>query len=104
MYSMNIRRVGVFAAKIGVHKNTVKTWDLNGRPPVVYRDCPCRFGFDGFAYFAETHGCKLRVVNQPGLSACVELVTDLIAVIHTFCCWLSWLRRYKQPIQVAADG
>ena len=101
---MNFHRAGAFAAKIGVNKNTVKTWDLNGRLPMVYRDRPCWFGFDEFAYFAETHGCELRVVNQSDPRQEAGLVEVLMSVIHTFCCRLSRLRRYKQPIQAAADG
>ncbi|MYC62289.1 MAG: hypothetical protein F4X16_05570 [Caldilineaceae bacterium SB0661_bin_34] len=41
---MNIYRAAVFAAKIGVHKNTVKVWSLNGQwpdrhTPVSHRHC-----------------------------------------------------------------
>ena len=31
---------------------------------VAHEDRLCRFGFDWFAYFAESHGCEIRVVNQ----------------------------------------
>ena len=41
---MKIHRAAAFAAKIGVHKNTVKAWSLKGklpnrRPPVGHRHC-----------------------------------------------------------------
>ena len=35
---------------------------------VAHQDRLCRRGFDGFAYFAETHGCAIRVVNPPSQS------------------------------------
>ncbi|MYC64496.1 MAG: IS607 family transposase [Caldilineaceae bacterium SB0661_bin_34] len=200
---MKIYRAGAFAAKIGVHKNTVKAWSLNGKLParrtpsghryytdadvdryfgveraqvpgrtvvycrvsrrsqgddlrsqqqamesfclgagiavdewlteigggldfkrpvfralmeriekrelglllVAHKDRLCRFGFDWFAYFAETHGCEIRVVNQPSLSPQAELVEDLMAVVHTFSCRLYGLRRYRKQIREAvSDG
>ncbi len=71
----------------------------------AHQDCPCRFGFDGFAYFAESHGCEIRVVNQPSLSSQAEWVEDLMAVIHTFSGRLPGLRRYRKQIRDAAvDG
>ena len=193
---MKIHRAGAFAARIGVHKNTVKAWSLNGKLPdrrtpsghrhctdadvdryfgvesasdprhiVVYRrvsrraqqqamatfclgagiavdewlteigggldfkrpvfralmervgnrelgllliahqDRLCRFGFDWFEYFADSHGCEIRVVNQPSLSPQAELVEDLMAVVHAFSGRLSGLRRYRKRIREAAtDG
>ena len=200
---MNIYRAAAFAAKIGVHKNTVKAWDLNGKLParrtpaghryytdedvdryfgverqpspkqtvvycrvssraqqadlrsqrqametfclgagivvdewltevggglhfkrpvfralmervegreiglllVAHKDRLCRFGFDWFEYFAETHGCEIRVVNQPSLSPQAELVEDLMSVVHTFSGRLHGLRRYRRQIQQAVtDG
>ena len=200
---MKIYRAAAFAAKIGVHKNTVKAWSLNGKLParrtpsghryytdadvdryfgveraqepgrtavycrvssrsqrddlrsqqqameafclgaglavddwlteigggmnfkrpvfralmerienrelglllVAHKDRLCRFGFDWFAYFAETHGCEIRVVNQPSLSPQAELVEDLMAVVHTFSCRLYGLRRYRKQIREAvSDG
>ena len=35
-----------------------------GLLPVAHEDRPCRFGFDWFAYFAERHGCEIRVVER----------------------------------------
>ena len=194
---MKIYRAAAFAARIGVHKNTVKAWSLNGKLParrtpsghryytdadversqdpvrtavycrvssrsqgddprsqqqameafclgagvtvdewlteigggldfqrpvfralmeriekrepdlllVAHKDRLCRFGFDWFEYFAETHGCEIRVVNQPSLSLQAELVEDLMAVVHTFSCRLYGLRRYRKQIREAAsDG
>ena len=35
---------------------------------MAHKDRLCRFGFDWFEHFADTHGCGIRVVNQPSLS------------------------------------
>ncbi|MXZ40427.1 MAG: IS607 family transposase [Caldilineaceae bacterium SB0666_bin_21] len=76
-----------------------------GLLPVAHQDRLCRFGFDGFSYFAETHGCEIRVVNQPSLSPPADLVEDLMAVVHTFSCRPYGLRRYRKQIREAAvDG
>ena len=72
---------------------------------VAHEDRPYRFGFDWFAYFAETHGCEIRVVNQPSLSPQAEWVEDLMEVVHTFSGHLPGLRRYRKQIREAAvDG
>ena len=72
-----------------------------GLLPVAHRDRLCRFGFDWFEYFADTHGCGLRVVNQPSLSPQAALVV----VVHAFSGRLSGLRRYRRQIREAAtDG
>ena len=69
---------------------------------VAHQDRLCRFGFDWFAYFAERHGCEIRVVNQPSLSPQAEWVEDLVAVVDTFSCRLPSLRRYRKQIRDAA--
>ena len=72
---------------------------------VAHEDRPCRFGFDWFAYFAERHGCEIRVVNQPSLSPQAEWVEDLMAVVDSFSGRLPGLRRYRKQIREAAvDG
>ena len=72
---------------------------------LAHEDRPCRFGFDGFAYFAESHGCEIRVVNQPSLSPQAEWVEDLMAVVDSFSGRLSGLHRYRKRIREAAvDG
>ena len=201
---MKIYRAAAFAAKIGVHKNTVKAWSLNGKlsarrtpsghrydtdadvdrffgmeraPPelggtvvygrvsrraqgddlrsqqqametccvgagfaadawlteigggldfqrpvfralmeriedrepsllwVAHPDRLCRFGFAWFAFFADTHGCEGRTVNQPSLSPQAEWVEDLMAVVDSFSGHLLGLRRYRKQIREAAtDG
>ncbi len=76
-----------------------------GLLPGAHEDRPCRFGFDWFAYFAESHGCEIRVVNQPSLSPQAEWVEDLMAVVDSFSGRLPGLRRYRKQIREAAsDG
>ena len=76
-----------------------------GLLPVAHEDRPCRFGFDGFAYFAESHGCKIRAVNQPSPSPQVERVEDLMAVVDSFSGCLPGLHRHWKRIREAAtDG
>ncbi len=76
-----------------------------GLLPGAHEDRPCRFGFDWFAYFAESHGCEIRVVNQPSLSLQAEWVEDLMAVVDTFSGHLPGLCRYRKQIKAAAvDG
>ena len=76
-----------------------------GLVPAAHEDRPCRFGFDWFAYFAESHGGELRGVNQPSLSPQAKWVEDLMTVVHTFSGRLPGLRRYRKQIKDAAvDG
>ena len=84
------------------------------RPPLLrgcgllllaHEDRPYRFGFDWFAYFADSHGCAIRVVNQSSQSPQAEWVEDLMAVVDTFSGRLPGLRRYRKQIREAAvDG
>ena len=69
---------------------------------VAHEDRLCRFGFDGFAYFAESHGCEIRVVNQPSLSPQAEWGEDWMLVMRTFSGRLPGLRQYRKPIRDAA--
>ncbi|MDE0672077.1 MAG: IS607 family transposase, partial [Caldilineaceae bacterium] len=72
---------------------------------VAHEDRLCRFGFDWFADFAESHDCEIRVVNQPSLSPQAELVEDLMAVVDSFSGRLPGLRRYRKQIREAVvDG
>ncbi len=72
---------------------------------LAHEDRLCRFGFDWFASFAESHGCAIRVVNQPSLSPQAEWVEDLMAVVDSFSGHLPGLRRYRKRIREAAvDG
>ena len=72
---------------------------------MVHKDRLCRFGSDWFAYFADTHGCEIRVVNQPSLSPQAEWVEDLMVVVDSFSGRLPGLRRYRKRIREAAvDG
>jgi len=66
---------------------------------VAHKDRLMRFGFDLFAHIAEQNGCEIVVVNQESLSPQQEMVEDLVAIVHTFSCRLSGMRKYKQAIK-----
>ena len=68
---------------------------------VAHEDRLWRLGFDWFEYFADTHGCEIRVVNYPSLLPQAELVEHLMSVIHTFSDRLSGSHRYRKQIRVA---
>ena len=65
-----------------------------GRERVAHQDRPCRCGFDGCAYCAETRDCAIRVVHRESLSPQAERVEDPMAVVHTFSGRPASLRHY----------
>jgi len=72
---------------------------------VAHKDRPCRCGFDGCAYCAETRDCAIRVVHRESLSPQAERVEDPMAVVHTLSGRLYGLRRHGQKLREAApDG
>ncbi|MEA3643118.1 MAG: IS607 family transposase [Lamprobacter sp.] len=66
---------------------------------IAHKDRLMRFGFDLFAHIAEENGCEIVVVNQDSLSPEQEMVEDLLAIVHTFSCRLSGMRKYKHQIK-----
>lgn len=66
---------------------------------IAHKDRLCRFGFDFFERFAELHGCKIIVANQEKLSPQEELVSDMLAIIHSFSSRLYGLRKYKKNLK-----
>ncbi len=71
---------------------------------IAHKDRLCRFGFEYFQHFTESHGCNLIVMNQSESSPDQELTKDLMAVIHTFSCRLYGLRRYDKKISLIIRG
>lgn len=71
---------------------------------VAHKDRLCRFGFEFFEHFCETHGTKLIIVNQQEMSPQQELLEDLMSVIHTFSCRLYGLRKYNKQISMILEG
>ena len=65
---------------------------------IAHKDRLCRFGFDYFDFMAKENGCEIIIVNQESLSPQQEMVEDLMAIIHTFSCRLSGLRKYKKEL------
>ncbi len=66
---------------------------------IAHKDRLCRFGFDYFEHFAQTHGCEIIVANAQNMSPQQELMEDLMAVIHTFSCRLYGLRKYSKKLR-----
>ncbi|MEI6415029.1 MAG: IS607 family transposase [Pseudomonadota bacterium] len=66
---------------------------------VAHKDRLMRFGFDCFAHIASVNGCALVVVNQESFSPQQEVVEDLMAIVHTFSCRLSVMRKYQDQIK-----
>ena len=66
---------------------------------VAHKDRLVRFGFDLIAHIAEESGCEIVVVNQPSCSPEQETVEDMLAIVHTFSCRLSGMRKYTQQLQ-----
>lgn len=65
---------------------------------IGYKDRLCRFGFDFFEHFLESHGGELVIANQQSLSPSEELTEDLMAVVHSFSCRLYGVRKYEKKI------
>ena len=66
---------------------------------VAHKDRLMRFGFDLFHHIATENGGEIVVANQDSLSPQQEMVEDLMAIVHTFSCRLSGMRKYKQSIK-----
>lgn len=65
---------------------------------IGYKDRLCRFGFEFFEHFLESHGGELIIANQQSLSPSEELTEDLMAVVHSFSCRLYGVRKYEKKI------
>jgi putative resolvase len=71
---------------------------------VAHKDRLARFGFDYLQHEADVAGCEIVVADQESLSPQQEMVQDLLAIVHTFSCRLSGLRRYEQQLKAADLG
>lgn len=65
---------------------------------IGYKDRLCRFGFEYFQHFIESHGGNLIIANQKSMSPSEELSEDLLAVVHSFSCRLYGVRKYQKKI------
>ena len=66
---------------------------------IAHKDRLVRFGFDLIEHLALEQGCESVVVNQESLSPEQEMVEDLLAIVHTFRCWMYGMRKYKKQIK-----
>ena len=62
---------------------------------IADKDRLARFGFDLFNWFCEQNNCELIVLNSKELSPEVEMVEDILAILHCFSSRLYGLRKYK---------
>ncbi len=63
---------------------------------IAFKDRLCRFGVEYFEQFLKSHEGQLIVANAQTLSPQQELIEDLLAVVHSFSCRLSGLRKSKK--------
>jgi len=66
---------------------------------IAHQDRVARFGVDYLEHVAQNNDCDIVVANQQSLSPDQELVHDLLAMMHTFSCRLSGLRRYDKTLK-----
>jgi len=92
---MNLRRERFLALMDAVDRGEVATL------VVAHRDRLARFGFDFLEHMAARGGCEVIVANQEAMSPQRELVEDLLAVVDTFSCRLSGLRRFGKELEGA---
>lgn len=69
------------------------------RVVVAHKDRLARFGFDLFNWFCSQNNCELIVLNSKDLSPEVEMVEDILAILHCFSSRLYGLRKYKTQIK-----
>jgi len=95
---MNLRRKKFLAVMDAISNGDVAVL------VVAHKDRLARFGFDYIEHVATRNGCQLIVANQESLSPQRELVEDLLAIVRTFSCRLSGLRRYEKAIKDELAG
>ena len=66
---------------------------------ISYKDRLVRFGFDWFYTFCQNHGCEIKLINDEKTSPEIEMINDLISIIHVFSCRIYGLRKYKEQIK-----
>jgi predicted site-specific integrase-resolvase len=110
----NVYRIGEFADRVGRSASTVRRWERERRITakrtatgkrylllVAGKDRLARFGLEYLEHVAPRAGCEIVVANQLSLSPERELTEDLLAIVHTFCCRLYGLRKYRKTLQQA---
>ena len=90
---MNLTRRTFLAVMDAIERGEIATL------VIAHQDRVARFGVDYLEHVATKNDCDLVVANQRSLSPDQELVHDLVAVVHTFSCRLSGLRRYDKTLK-----
>ena len=70
---------------------------------IAHKDRLCRFGFDLISWLFLRQQTEVLVLNKTNLSPEVEMVEDILAIIHVFSCRLYGLRKYKRKIVEDSD-
>ena len=89
---LNFRRKGLQVLLDRVLTNTCKL------VVVAHKDRLCRFGFDLVSWLCSRQQTEVMVINKTNLSPEVEMVEDILAIIHVFSCRLYGLHKYKRKI------
>nr|WSY55532.1 IS607 family transposase [Streptomyces sp. NBC_00886] len=97
---MDLRREGLLTLMDRIEDGGI------ARLVIAHKDRLARFGFEYFDHVAARHSCEIIVANAESLSPRQELVEDLLAILHTFSCRLTGLRRYEKKLKDAltSDG
>src|SRR5579883_501527 len=72
-----------------------------GTVVIAHKDRLARFGFDLIAHLCEAHECELLVLNTESLSPELEMIQDLMTIIHCFSSRLYGLRNYRKALKEA---
>lgn len=92
---LNFNRPGFLSLMEAIDRREVSILIL------AHRDRLTRFGYDWFAQYAASHGCKVLVLNQERLSPEAEMVEDLMMIVHCFSSRLHGLRNYRKQLDAA---
>lgn len=70
---------------------------------VAHKDRLCRFGFDLIEWIINKNGGRVVVLRDTSVSPQHELVSDILAILHTFSCRMHGLRKYGKSIEEDPD-
>lgn len=90
---LNFRRKKFLSVISLILKGEVKTL------VIAHKDRLCRFAFEFIEELAAWQNCEIIVANQESLSPQLELVEDLMAIVHCFSCRLYGLRSYSTDLK-----
>ena len=70
-----------------------------GKLVIAYSDRLVRFGFPLIEWICKQGECELVVLNERKLSPDIELVEDILSILHCFSSRLYGLRKYKSQVK-----